>query len=97
METACVYILFSGKLQRFYTGHTTDLKQRFAQHNDPVNNGHWSRNGIPWSLFLVITCTTGRQARQIEFYIKKQRSTKYIRGLKDNPEWIDNLLKRFEP
>jgi len=33
-STYCVYILYSERLDRYYTGQTDSLPRRFSEHND---------------------------------------------------------------
>ena len=90
-----VYILYSKKLNRYYTGQSSDPEQRLLQHNDAENNKNWTRKGLPWESYLTIVCESKRQAMQIEHYIKKMKSRKYIEGLKADPSLINELLKKF--
>jgi putative endonuclease len=90
-----VYIIYSEKLKRFYTGETPFLKERYHYHNTPELNTNSTRNGIPWVEFLVIEVNTRTIARKIESHIKKQKSAVYIRKLKEHPEWVEKLIERF--
>lgn len=89
-----VYILHSSKLDKFYIGFSENFEQRLMIHNSDENE-KWSKAGRPWTEYLQIECLTKLQALKIEKYIKKQKSRKYIRSLKENPEYVQNLLKRF--
>ncbi|MCO6475136.1 MAG: GIY-YIG nuclease family protein, partial [Phaeodactylibacter sp.] len=74
-----VYILFSRKLGRYYIGNTElPPNERLKQHNQAYNAGSFTIKGIPWELFLVLSCTSREQARKVELHIKKMKSKKYI-------------------
>ncbi len=73
------YILFSQKLNRYYTGSTEDVERRLQQHN-------WSRTpstkaGIPWELVYKEKYETKSEAVKREYEIKRRKSRKYIEFL----------------
>ncbi|MFM7901111.1 MAG: GIY-YIG nuclease family protein [Bacteroidota bacterium] len=90
-----VYILFSAKLSRFYTGTTDDVLRRLDQHNAANYRGSFTAKGIPWELFLSIDDLGSEQAYKIEQHIKSMKSKKYINDLKHYPEMIQKLKERF--
>jgi putative endonuclease len=92
--TAVAYIIYSEKLDKFYIGKSENFPQRILFHNSDENE-KWSKAGRPWVEFLVITCSNFEQAGKIERYIKAQKSRKYIFQLKERPDYILSLLKRF--
>ena len=64
-----VYIIQSEKQpHRFYTGLTSHVKSRLADHN----NGHcrYTASGTPWQLVVVIAFSDERRARDFERYLK---------------------------
>ena len=91
-----VYILYSEKIDAYYTGNT-DLnpKERLKQHNAKHNKNSYTTKGIPWELFLILECKTRLQAQKVELHIKKMKSRKYINNLKLYPEMQEKLLTRF--
>ncbi|MBO9572112.1 MAG: GIY-YIG nuclease family protein [Chitinophagaceae bacterium] len=48
-----VYILWSDKLNRFYTGTTDNIETRLEQHNSGIYTDAFSAKDIPWKLFYV--------------------------------------------
>ncbi|MBS3767676.1 MAG: GIY-YIG nuclease family protein [Candidatus Cloacimonetes bacterium] len=73
------YILHSEKLDKFYTGHTNNLKLRLERHNDG-----WSRStksGIPWKIVYKEKYNTKSEAMKREYEIKRKKSRKYIESL----------------
>jgi len=63
-----VYVLKSKKNGRTYTGYTTDLKQRFADHNS--GKSPYTKNNRPYALVYY------------EAYVSKSEAQKRERSLK---------------
>jgi putative endonuclease len=64
-----VYIIRSDKQpHRYYTGLTSHVKARLADHN----NGHCrhTANATPWKLVLVVAFSDPKRALQFEKYLK---------------------------
>ena len=91
---AVTYIIYSEKLDKFYVGKSENYSQRIIIHNSDGNE-KWSKAGRPWKDFLIIPCINFKQAGKIERYIKAQKSRKYIQSLKEQPDYVVNLLARF--
>ncbi len=89
---AC-YIIFSKKLNRFYTGVTqSDLDERIIKHNDGSYGDHrFTAKASDWELFIFIECGSFNHAVAIEKHIKKMKSSTYIKNLKQYPEMIEKL------
>ena len=90
-----VYVLYSEKLDRFYTGQTHDIDSRLEKHNTKYYENKWTSKGIPWSIFLIIECQSKKQSLSIEKHIKRMKSSKYIRNLKKYPELILKLKNEY--
>jgi len=45
-----VYILYSKKLNKFYTGYTQNLKNRLKNHNN--REVYFTSRGCPWKLIF---------------------------------------------
>ncbi len=92
-----VYILYSNKLDRFYTGNTElGIEERLEQHNSAYNKDSYTIKGIPWELYLTIECSSRYQARKVELHIKKMKSKKYIQNLKKYSEMKLKLLEKYK-
>jgi putative endonuclease len=91
-----VYILFSDKLQKFYIGTTDDVEQRLLEHNNARYPDAYTVKGIPWTLYLTIVCESSRLAYQIEAFIKKMKSSAFVRRLKEDPAIIDSIALRIK-
>ncbi|WP_370592831.1 GIY-YIG nuclease family protein [Roseivirga sp. E12] len=90
-----VYILHSTSLGRFYTGETINVETRLIQHNMGHYDGASTSIAKDWRVFLIISCTDKAQALKVERFIKRQKSSKFIRKLKDQPSIIEDVLRRF--
>jgi len=74
---AAIYILYSKRLDRFYTGSCVDFQFRFEDHLDKVYPGGFTANSGDWQLFLLVENLSYTQARTIEKHIKKMKSKTY--------------------
>jgi putative endonuclease len=86
-----VYILYSKKLDRFYTGFTSDIDTRLDFHKISPSN-KFTGKANDWELFITIDCISKAQALAIEKHIKAMKSKIYIHNLKKYPEVIEKLL-----
>ena len=89
-----VYILHSKKLNRFYTGFTTNLELRLHFHENAVAR-KFTAKANDWVLFLEIACESKSQGLAIEKHIKKMKSRIYIENLIKYPEIIEKLRIKY--
>jgi len=92
---ASVYILFSKKLDRFYTGSCNDLSYRIEQHLNKEFSKSFTAKTDDWELFFFIDHLGYAQARSVEAHIKKMKSKIYIENLKKHPEILQKLLLKY--
>ncbi|MFD2288131.1 GIY-YIG nuclease family protein [Pedobacter petrophilus] len=92
---ATVYILFSGKLNRFYTGSCLDVLERLQSHKDKIFTDSFTSKTDDWELFFTINDLDYKQFRLIELHIKKMKSVIYIKNLKQYPELVAKLIERY--
>lgn len=78
---AAVYILYSEKLDKYYTGSCFDLEIRLKQHKNKVFPGAFTSKADDWILFYSINSLSYNQVRKIENHIKKMKSKKFISKL----------------
>lgn len=74
-----VYIIYSKKIDKFYTGYTQNLAERIVLHNDGW--GKFSSRGIPWELVYFEKFENKSDAIKRENEIKNKKSRKYIESL----------------
>ena len=69
-----IYILYSEKFDKFYTGYTSDYNKRIEDHNTSTNNTFTSKYR-PWLLKAVFLVRENKtRVIQIERFIKNQKS-----------------------
>ncbi|SDI31395.1 GIY-YIG nuclease family protein [Winogradskyella thalassocola] len=78
------YILYSKSKNRFYVGHSADLKDRLKRHN--TGRSKSTKYGLPWTVVYTKEFTTKSEAYQYEMYVKKQKSSEFIRKLINSTE-----------
>jgi putative endonuclease len=75
-----VYILYSTKCDRYYTGHTDNLDRRLEEHN-LGQGGKYSSQCKPWQLVFSEKFPNRAEAMRREKDIKGKKSRKYIEEL----------------
>lgn len=78
-----VYILESQKDKRWYTGVSSDLRKRFAQHQKGEST--WTRGRGPFNIIYYEACIQREDATAREKYLKSGPGKKYL----------SNRIKRF--
>jgi putative endonuclease len=73
-----VYVLFSTKDNKFYTGFTDDLKRRIAEHNSGGVQSTVKRR--PLKLVYYESCLNKKDALHREKYLKTTFGKQYIRN-----------------
>lgn len=63
-----VYVLFSLKSKRLYTGSTNDLKRRFKEHNDGLGGAYSKRNRPFILVFYEAFIAKSDALKQEKFY-----------------------------
>jgi putative endonuclease len=63
-----VYILYSSKFEKHYTGFTSNLEQRLLSHNKLGKDG--TRNFRPWILIYTKQFTEKSEAIRYEKWLK---------------------------
>lgn len=75
-----VYILFSEKLNRHYTGATTNIDVRMDFHENAENHKYTHRAN-DWKQIFTLECDNKAQMLAIEKHIKSMKSKVYIQNL----------------
>ena len=92
---ACVYLLYSVSLNRYYTGSCNNLQTRLEQHKNREYANAYTRRANDWILYLSIERLEYQQARKIEKHIKSMKNHKYYLDLKKYPEIVEKLRTRY--
>jgi putative endonuclease len=74
-----VYILYSEKCDRYYTGYCADTEKRIDRHNSGYVTA--TRNCKPYTIKATKAFASEIEARKEETRIKKQKSRKYLEWL----------------
>ncbi len=74
-----VYIIYSKKIDRYYTGITDNVPWRLERHNQGW--GRYTKRGIPWTLVYIEVFENKTAALKREREIKARKSKKYIKSL----------------
>ena len=73
------YIIYSEKLDKYYTGACIDLERRLYEHN--IGHSKFTSLGLPWILKYTESYLTLPLAKKRELEIKKKKSRLYIEKL----------------
>ncbi|MFQ5924895.1 MAG: GIY-YIG nuclease family protein [Dehalococcoidia bacterium] len=74
-----VYILQSERNGSFYTGFTKDVEKRLSQHNEGKVKA--TKRVRPFKIVYSEAYQNATEARRREYYIKSQKSRKFIEQL----------------
>jgi len=74
-----VYIIYSEKIDGYYTGITDDIERRLERHNQGWRR--FTKRGIPWKVVYTEKFETKSDALDRERKIKNRKSRKYIESL----------------
>ena len=79
MPNCYLYILYSKSKDKYYTGISNDPHNRLIRHN----RGHSksTKSGVPWVLVHTEDFDSKSSAMKREYYIKSQKSRKFIEDL----------------
>ncbi len=74
-----VYIIYSRKSCRYYTGSTSDIKRRLVEHN--AGKTRSTKSFRPWVLIYQEKFDTKTEARKREIQIKKYKGGEAFKSL----------------
>ncbi len=94
---AYIYILYSAKLDVYYTGSTLlEPEDRLEKHLSMYyGTNKYTAKADDWQLFLSEECESKKQSNAIERHIKRMKSKVYINNLKKYPEIIIKLKEKY--
>jgi len=75
-----VYIIFSSKLNKYYTGFTENLDVRIVQHNSGIST--FTSKGIPWELINFFEVNSINDARILGKEIKGRGAKRFLQDKK---------------
>lgn len=74
-----VYVLFSLKSKRLYTGYTSDLKKRLTEHNLGIG-GSYTKKNQPFKLVFYEAFLSKEDAKKQELFYKSGYGREVLRG-----------------
>ena len=74
-----VYVLYSEKSRKHYTGYTSDLEKRISSHND-FGRG-WTTRYRPWNIIYTRQFESKSEAIVHEKWLKSGRGREFIKAL----------------
>jgi putative endonuclease len=68
-------------LDKFYFGSTNDLQRRILEHQLGIGDHRFTKRANDWDLVWSWNCTSRSESVRVERFIKKQKSSRYIKEL----------------
>jgi putative endonuclease len=89
-----LYILYSDKLNRFYIGSTkTTVEERLDLHLKKIfGNKSFTAKANDWKIKLSLKCDNISHARQIERFLKRMKSKKFIEKFIADESFQNDIL-----
>jgi putative endonuclease len=78
MDEFVVYILYSEKYNKYYTGYTSSIITRFKSHNELSNKG-FTKRYRPWIVVYIEFFTTKKEAIIREKFLKSGTGREWIK------------------
>ena len=75
------YILYSSRVEKYYTGQTKHLNKRLEEHNR--GKTAYMKSGLPWELVFSREFQDRGEAMKLEKYIKKRGAVRFLKDIKD--------------
>ena len=83
-------------MDRFYIGETEDLDLRIHHHNTSFFKNSYTSVASDWVLFVSLECIDRGHARKVESFIKRMKSKKFIRSLRDSTKIQAAITAKFK-
>ncbi len=90
----CCYIIYSRALGKYYIGETVSFEERLVQHNSGFFKNAYTSKSNDWEEYLIISCESRKEARNVEHFIKNMKSRKFIEKLKGNDKLIKAIVEK---
>ena len=89
-----LYIIYSEKLDRYYTGETPNFDNRLNQHNSHYFNNNYTKGAKDWTLKLLFQTRNREEALYLEGFIKRMKSKKFIEKVIADSKILNDLLEK---
>jgi putative endonuclease len=77
-----VYVIYSSKFNKYYTGFTQNIEQRLKEHNRGKTKS--TKAFVPWELLFFEPYETRNEARQKEKYYKSGVGREKLKNFRKN-------------
>ena len=74
------YILYSSRINKYYTGQTTNLMRRLEEHNR--GKTAFMAKGVPWQFVYSKEFYSRKEAIKLERLIKKRGAERFLKDIK---------------
>lgn len=89
-----LYILYSEKLDKYYTGETPDPDIRLDLHNNHHFKKSFTNAADDWTIKLAFQTDSKENAVFLESFIKRMKSKKFIEKIIQNPSLLTEILEK---
>ena len=79
-EIFTVYVLYSEKFKKHYTGYTSNLEKRILSHQE-LGNKDWTTKYRPWKLIFTKEFSDKSEALKFEKWLKSGVGRTFIKEL----------------
>ncbi len=93
---ATLYILYSRKMDRYYTGSCLDMNSRLKEHLQGKYDNAFTKKTDDWEIYFRMDDLGNDTVRKLENHIKSMKSRKYIENLRAYPEMTEKLIDKFK-
>ena len=87
-----LYIIYSPKADKYYTGESNNVPERLELHNSHKILKAFTKAASDWEIRLIFKCETKKDAVFLERYIKRMKSRKFILKIIERPEILSEIL-----
>jgi putative endonuclease len=87
-----LYILYSEKSDKYYTGETPNLNSRLDLHNTHHFKNAFTKSANDWMIKLTFNTEYKEDAVFLEGFIKRMKSRKFIEKVIKNPIILEQIL-----
>ncbi|WP_299435284.1 GIY-YIG nuclease family protein [uncultured Maribacter sp.] len=89
-----LYIIYSATLDKYYTGESTKPLVRLEQHNSHYFKKGFTNAANDWKIVLTKKCNSKTDAIYLEKFIKRMKSSKFIKKIILNPKILEDILNK---
>lgn len=79
MSTYFIYIIYNKVINKYYIGHTDNIRRRLKEHNTFKKYRYTSKQNLKWQLIYTEEYTSKSEAIKRELYFKSLKNIKYLK------------------